>query len=992
MLSNFGGDLLSQIVMEGAPGQGKSTIVQYLCQVQRIRWLNKVSDFEKLPDAHKTSPLRLPIKVDLRDFSTWISGVNPFIPNEVISTPAVNRSLEGFLAFLIGYQSGGIDFDVNDLLEVSKLAPLFIVLDGLDEVAEIPRRRDIVMLVTKAAPRLRENCHGLKILITSRPSNFENSPGFDQNHYPILQLGSVTKAQIFKYAERWMIARNFNWREKLDLTKTLETKLDEPHIRDLARNPMQLAILLSLVHTEGPALPDKRTSLYYYYVDRFFSREAGKTAVVSQYLDLLKDIHGYVAWVLHSSAENIRGRKKIANGGKIALSDLKILLKEYLEREQQDTKIIDDIFQAMMTRVFMLVSRVEGTYQFEVQPLQEYFAARFLYDTASYSPPGLESSGTKPDRFDAIARNFYWLNVVRFFCGCFGKGELLDLADRVRELTRDPVIGRTHHPAMLAAMLLADSVFSQSPRAINEISAVLAEAETLRYLCPSRSRHRSDLSVQIPARSGGNTIVSSIFEHLISGTARWDTFINFIVFLQNNLSPQETIEWWLGDAKARLLHNKARWLRIGSALECIEHAPVHSLVENLSGDMEKGMLSLLVSHQRFDFFSGDVEMSDKMGGYILNCQVRYNQWKCAYPSFLLLPFLEVSGSINFDYSWNQREAFSAALSDFSKMESITQLCNEYGQDSFASKAWKFSEIVHRTLSGPTELPLVKIETWENLLDDAREIFGDRVALLDCAMALSEAKRGRRGRYKFMELLDLSFPIVERIRYARSQSRNAAWWKLQHGQIQRKEDALLFHFAFWLSISEDILEEMAEILADSLDSLEDFEWIALKSKFEYLVYHSVDVPKDWDHPLLPAMCSSLRLGFMASIKFPLKYAGSFSLLVFNNSAPIKREFAEFQQVYALMAAINQKISWEKALKIVRDTYNCDATFSIIRITGNGARASLPDHVIEEVVANPDAYPALLWNEAVAHITGQARKAIKPVAYTAEKEGWFVSRRR
>ena len=78
----------------------------------------------------------------------------------------------------------------------------------------------------------------------------------------------------------------------------------------------------------------------------------------------------------------------------------------------------------MVDRIVFLVSRVQGTYEFEVQPLREYFTARHLYETAPYSPPGNPRHGTKPDRFDAIAQSSYWLNVTRFYAGCFSKGEL----------------------------------------------------------------------------------------------------------------------------------------------------------------------------------------------------------------------------------------------------------------------------------------------------------------------------------------------------------------------------------------------------------------------------------------------------------------------------------------------------------------------------------------------------------------------------------------
>jgi hypothetical protein len=176
----------------------------------------------------------------------------------------------------------------------------------------------------------------------------------------------------------------------------------------------------------------------------------------------------------------------------------------------------------MLERVVMIVSRVQDSYEFEVQPLREYFAARYLYDTASYSPPGKEKRGTKPDRFDAIARDFYWLNVVRFFCGCFSKGELLDLADRVKELIADPVLGKSRHPVTMAAMLLSDWVFSQSPKAVSELAVALTTPSSLMRLTPARRTYASEQIIQIPTRCGGNEVFSKSFMLLEQSSTRLD--------------------------------------------------------------------------------------------------------------------------------------------------------------------------------------------------------------------------------------------------------------------------------------------------------------------------------------------------------------------------------------------------------------------------------------------------------------------------------------
>jgi predicted NACHT family NTPase len=187
LLSEFAADELNQIVVEGAPGQGKSTLAQYICQGHRIRLLERQSDLTKVPPAHQRTPLRIPFKVDLRDFAMWLAGTDPFASAGSNSTVPEPRSLEAFLAHLVRHHSGGMEFDINDLVEVSRMMPLLIVLDGLDEVADIRRRAEVVGTVSKAIPRMRENCD-LQLVITSRPAAFANSPGFDPDDFPCLQL------------------------------------------------------------------------------------------------------------------------------------------------------------------------------------------------------------------------------------------------------------------------------------------------------------------------------------------------------------------------------------------------------------------------------------------------------------------------------------------------------------------------------------------------------------------------------------------------------------------------------------------------------------------------------------------------------------------------------------------------------------------------------------------------------------------------------------
>ena len=147
---------------------------------------------------------------------------------------------------------------------------MLLVFDGLDEVADLGRRRAVVEEISRGVGRLKDNCASIQAIVTSRPAAFSDSPGLPETDFTHLHLTSIDRQLIDEYAEKWMKARRLEGREASDVRRILRVKLDQPHLRELARNPMQLAILLSLIQTRGGSLPDKRTALYDSYVDRFF--------------------------------------------------------------------------------------------------------------------------------------------------------------------------------------------------------------------------------------------------------------------------------------------------------------------------------------------------------------------------------------------------------------------------------------------------------------------------------------------------------------------------------------------------------------------------------------------------------------------------------------------------------------------------------------------------------------------------------------------------
>lgn len=76
---------MSQIVIEGAPGQGKSTLAQYLAQVHRYRLMNRPFPADRLSSQSASSPLNLPFKIELRDVAQWLDGFDPWQAERKVS-------------------------------------------------------------------------------------------------------------------------------------------------------------------------------------------------------------------------------------------------------------------------------------------------------------------------------------------------------------------------------------------------------------------------------------------------------------------------------------------------------------------------------------------------------------------------------------------------------------------------------------------------------------------------------------------------------------------------------------------------------------------------------------------------------------------------------------------------------------------------------------------------------------------------------------------
>ncbi len=990
------------VILEGAPGQGKSTIAQYICQVHRMQFLEHPGRGAVDP-THLSSSLRLPFKVELRDFATWLSGGNPF--GTVIggdSPDASPRSLEGFLSALVHYTSGGSAFDFSDLQAIVKSTPVLVVLDGLDEVAEIRQRQRVVEEVTSAVTRLNSLAASIQVVVTSRPTPFMNSTVLPSDIFATYSLGSLTRPLITEYANRWLKSRAINEADANDVRQILDTKLNEPHLRDLARNPMQLAILLSLIHRRGISLPDKRTSLYDNYVEIFFDRESEKAAVVKENRELLVRIHRYLAWVLQAGAEvafeSISGMERPGTSisGSIAEQDLRTLLREFLERDGSDPALIEELFSGMVERIVAIVSRVQGTYEFDVQTLREYFAARHLYETAPYSPTGDERSGTISDRWRALARNYYWLNVARFYAGCYSEGELPSLIDDLRTLSNDEVFRCTSHPQILTAALLGDWVFSQRPRAIHDAVDLLLEPRGLRMLVAGAESGLRQIEDVIVRDVVGRHRLIDVCKELVRPNRPIEQVMDVVrSVLRPNSEPEELLGWWIKELRSADETQSRHWCMLGEHLQCWSVVGIDTVIDLLdrkevsSSSVIKGLLHasrMDVLESSKELFEAGVEAvlaGERVGRSRGGSLLQRLAW-----SLELTPLGRHNPRANFGRRFSQLEYVRRFREHEGYEEDIT-----WPSYRMAKRSARLVEAFTSTAERSSADWNTSIEPWSRIIQQGISEFGERKRFVELANLAAGIRSTEEKCQDSPDLFNIGRPMVRRARYARLRAGSRKWWSKQLQSASKADDVWMALLIFVTWAGARTIEDLAGSFDKLVVNLGTSEWYSLHSSQRRVV--GINSGRSWIKPLeirvnvLPSLLSERTAALLTQRCTPETANELYEqyLTVYKGDDPIIVSLCADVQV---MRAFGDETMWPQAIESLKLSHSLGAPTSSLFLQLRQPvepDLTLPDTVAREVVDQPLDFPAAMVRVAEARCRQLDAGRIMPVGRVATDEGWF-----
>jgi hypothetical protein len=958
----------ADVVIEGAPGQGKSTVAQYICQVHRIRLLEKERDLTLVPDDHKRAPLRVPFKIDLRDLATWIRGQDPFRPDHLALPQNHPQSLESLIGWHVEYKTGGRKFTVDDVHAAATVNPILLVLDGLDEVADIALRRKVIDEANAGISRLRSSAMSLQVVATSRPAVFSNSPGFPERRFAYLQLSHLTPDLVHEYASKWCAVSRASDVDRKLIFDALNTKLVQPHIRDLSRNAMQMAILLNLISTLGESLPDARTALYDEYMKLFLRREAEKNTIIAKHRTLIIDIHRYLAWVLQTGAEGENPQ------GTISETALKTLLGEYLEREGRDPGLVDELFQGILERVVALVKRIEGLFEFDVQPLREYFCARFLYDTAPSSSVGRATSGSRPDRFDGVSRNPYWLNVTRFFAGCHTKGELAGLKESLYDLRADSAFRLTSYPRQLAFLLLSDWVFEQSPKATEEVVALLLDDLGSRHCVTDNDLLRG--SQRLADECGRRMLFDRCFE-LLSGGIASDRESAVSSLAVANSSHMELAARWADIASDT--SNLSEWFRIGArcSRHCFDRTEV---VDELLGEgvERERRLQYVAESGAAEYFLRSDTLVDTFTDLAMSKGVmwpigREPAGRTVLDAFGLvtticrrLPTRGGSGVhvrrfmqdlVNHE-SMRGVDGWGASSAHLERIgvcvEQVTSFISDSGLISHTLEPWQGIEAA---LS-----PFARSESW----------FLYELALRACAIRCKERPVGGDA------LFDHATPVTLRARCARLRSGSPNWWR---NTLSSSDTVLEHRFALALLLgwgTKRTISLLSTELNDVLGELSAEEFLELVKVLQFM--NSLDETPRYD-------LASLR-----GHDIRLVIALAQRMATYTQVRSVLRILERYRGDDPTVAVVRRRLQVESASRMPA----VEAITIISREYEARLGSAWPNPkqlkefdvgVAETILSNPGRYP-LSYSQAAEEVCRRAISGeIVPVALKAEQEGWF-----
>jgi hypothetical protein len=456
-----------RFVLVGGPGQGKTTLGQFVCQLfrtsilkARSNWvpLREVEDILNLVDTQcQTEGLemptarRFPLRIVLSDFAKALTVQPPSGVNSV-------------LAYVIARIKKRADEDITlaDLRSWLKNYPWLVIFDGLDEVPASSNRGEVLEAIQAFRVEINELNAAVLITATTRPQGY--SEDFAPHVFRHKWLAPLSATRALHYGRRLAQIRYSADKDRQEkVIARLERAANSDATARLMRSPLQVTIMTTLVGTRGQP-PQERWGLFSEYYKVIYQREMERdipaSDILREYRSDIDRIHHRVGLILQARSE-----RSGETDARLSMLDFAAVVDDRLEEEGHEGRDRDELQQkiteAATDRLVFLVGLQENLIGFEIRSLQEFMAAEALTG---------EREEVVRKRLTEIAPVSNWRNVFLFAAGrCFAERQ--DLRDTIYTLcaelndsVADEVSSAVLEGSNLAMDILDEAVVRTQPR------------------------------------------------------------------------------------------------------------------------------------------------------------------------------------------------------------------------------------------------------------------------------------------------------------------------------------------------------------------------------------------------------------------------------------------------------------------------------------------------------------------------------------------------
>ena len=469
---------VNRTVIIGGPGQGKTTVGQYLCQVNRASLLNDVDQAFLTPETKMAKnnivsmaqeqaislgrARRFPVHIILSNLATYLA-----------QAPEYECSIFHYLA---GRYSRRLKepFEASHLRLWLNRAPCLVVLDGLDEVPSSSNREQVMRVVQEFIIDATSSAMDVMLLATTRPQGYNDD--FDPKHYRHFSLTHLPPPIALQYGKRLAATRFGGESDRAAVViERLEKALSQQSTARLMQTPLQVTIMTILVERTGQP-PQEQWSLFNSYYNTIYERELSRdtpaASLLQGYRADIAVIHQNVALALQIRAERSGG-----TDAKMTRTEFEVIVWERLIAEGHDGDALEElmarIIDAAAQRLVFLVGIEEERIGFEIRSLQEFMAAEALH------------FGKETDvqaRLQSISAVTSWRNVFLFAASrCFSRSQhlrdtIVMICHHLNEaVSEDWESARLHAGSTLALELLEEGSSRTQPRYKGHLFAVACE-------------------------------------------------------------------------------------------------------------------------------------------------------------------------------------------------------------------------------------------------------------------------------------------------------------------------------------------------------------------------------------------------------------------------------------------------------------------------------------------------------------------------------------